>query len=495
MTPRARKSIRILTSDIRSASTNSQTGPTVASRKAMVALGSNVGDRVDMIEKACRMMDKHKYIRITRTSSLWETKPMYVTDQGNFVNGVCEIETSLGPAALLHELQGIENALGRVKTIDKGPRSIDLDILLYHDTPFTYSSDSLKIPHPLMLDREFVLRPLCELIPNDFHPYNPSTSYRMHLARLPPSNPAMSTLTPLARNLPPLTALNPSRRTRTMSIINQTPDSFSDGGAHSLSFLPALMKTLRSHIDSGATIIDLGGQSSRPNAVPISSEEEISRITPALNILNHWKSEARDFAISIDTYRSTVARAAVAGGADIINDISAGQLDPEMLPTMAELGCTVCLMHMRGTPETMMQKQFTTYPYPQGVVAGVAKELLERVEEAQRAGIRRWRIVLDPGLGFAKTAEQSLELVRNFKELREWPGLKGLPWLLGPSRKGFVGMALGGRKDPMEREWGTAAMVAACVQGGADVVRVHKVPEMVDVVRVSDAIYRAGGDR
>ena len=135
-----------------------------------------------------------------------------------------------------------------------------------------------------------------------------------------------------------------------------------------------------------------------------------------------------------------------------------------------------------------MQRENTRYPA--GVVAGVAEELRSRVGVAEAAGIRRWRIMLDPGLGFAKTAAQSLELLRNLRTLREWEGLKGLPWLLGPSRKGFVGKALGGNKEPREREWGTAAAVAACVQGGADIARVHEVGAMKDVVKMSDAVWR-----
>ncbi len=280
-----------------------------------------------------------------------------------------------------------------------------------------------------------------------------------------------------------------------MAILNLTPDSFSDGGLHA----PALKDNgSRSHhdgevvsnetldtlvnsfIQGGATIIDIGGQSSAPYASDITSAEEISRTAPSIR-----RMASSEMAISIDTYRASVAEAAVEAGADIINDISAGLLDLEMLPTMARLGKTVCLMHMRGTPATMTKMT----SYPDGLIPTIANELLARVAAAEEAGIRRWRIILDPGISFAKTLAQNLEILRRIDELRDWPGLRGLPWLLGSSRKGFVGK-ITGVEVPSERTWGTAATVAAAIQGGADIVRVHDVTEMAQVAKMSDAIWR-----
>lgn len=163
-------------------------------------------------------------------------------------------------------------------------------------------------------------------------------------------------------------------------------------------------------------------------------------------------------------------------------------MDPDMLPTVARLGTTICLMHMRGTPSTM--SQLADYPDSEGgLIPSVARELLERVRAAEAAGIRRWRIVLDPGLGFAKLGHQNVDLLRHLGELRAWPGLQGLPWLVGSSRKSFIGQVTG-VPSPRERVWGTAATVAAAVQGGADVVRVHDVKEMAQVVAMADAIWR-----
>ena len=268
-----------------------------------------------------------------------------------------------------------------------------------------------------------------------------------------------------------------------MAILNMTPDSFSDGGNHPLG-TSSLDQYLEGIIKAGATILDIGGQSTRPNAAEVSSDEEIARVLP---IIKHIRSQSMfdDLVLSIDTYRAPVAAAAIEAGANVVNDVSGGTLDPKMLPTVARLECTIILMHMRGNPRTM--KNMTSYPT--GVVDGVGKELLARVAVAEAAGIRRWRMILDPGIGFAKTQMQNLELLRRFNELRAYEGLKGIPWVLGASRKGFIGKITGvGEAD--QRVMGTAATVCAAVQGGADIVRVHDVREMSEVTKMADAIWR-----
>lgn len=267
-----------------------------------------------------------------------------------------------------------------------------------------------------------------------------------------------------------------------MAIVNVTPDSFSDGGKHNIQ---NLTETVSSYKKAGATIVDIGGQSTAPNAPEVSTQEEISRVVPAIQSIRQH-AETADVVISVDTYRAAVAEAAVHAGADIINDVSAGQMDSDMLATAARLGSTICLMHMRGTPATMSKLT----DYPSGLIPTIASELLERVKEAEEAGIRRWRIILDPGIGFAKTKEQNLEILRHFDELRDWPDLKGFPWLLGSSRKKFIG-AITGVKTASERVWGSAVAVSAAIQHGADIVRVHDVEPMAQVVKMADAIYRA----
>lgn len=269
-----------------------------------------------------------------------------------------------------------------------------------------------------------------------------------------------------------------------MSVLNTTPDSFSDGGDNPASDVEALQAIVRSNIEGGASIIDIGGQSSRPNAPDVTAEEEINRILPAIEAIRSIP-EAEHVAISVDTYRALVAEAAINAGANIINDISAGNLDPDMLPTIARLGCTFVMMHMRGTPATMTNPDNCNYD--KGLIHTIHEELQRRVHEAQIAGIRRWRIVLDPGIGFSKTAEQNAELLKHFQTLRS--RFHGYSWLVGTSRKSFIGK-LTGVQDPKQRVWGTAATVTAAVMGGADIVRVHDVKEMADVVKMADAMYR-----
>ena len=382
--------------------------------------------------------------------------------------------------------------MGRVKVIDKGPRNIDLDILLYEDV--TMKGERLQLPHALMLERVG-----CAKIPNyskltssRLIPYQslpkregqPTGTLKEHLQRLPQSDEPLSPLTPLAPMLPNITAYQSNRHTRIMSILNVTPDSFSDGGKNFNNDEATLANTIRSHIATGATIIDIGGQSTRPGAVQVSAEEELARILPAVNIIKRLP-EAGNIAISIDTYRADVAEESFKAGAHIINDVSAGLMDDNMLSTMGKLGCTVCLMHMRGTPETM--NKLTSYP--NGVIEGVGRELLERVRAAELAGIRRWRIILDPGIGFAKTQEQNLELLRRLDELTKYPGLEGFPWLVGTSRKAFIGR-ITEVKEAKDRTWGTAAAIAAAVKGGSDIIRVHDVAEMGQVAKMADAIWR-----
>lgn len=323
------------------------------------------------------------------------------------------------------------------------------------------------------------------LIPHERLPEpNSDWSFDFYLNALPSADKPCPRITPVSSMSPPLMPTDPTRRTQVMAVLNVTPDSFSDGGIHSPADLSALENTIHNFISAGANIIDVGGQSTRPSAPSVSEEEELARVIP---VIKHMRSmpEARNIAISIDTFLANVASDAVKAGTDIINDVSAGTMDNRMLSAMAKSGKTVILMHMRGTPETMNKLTF----YPTGIIDGVGTELLARVTAAETAGIRRWRIILDPGIGFAKTQAQNLELIRNLHKLREFEGLQGFPWLVGTSRKGFIGRITGVEKAD-ERGWGTAAAVTASIQGGADLVRVHDVQEMGQVVKMADAIFR-----
>jgi len=323
---------------------------------------------------------------------------------------------------------------------------------------------------------------------------NPRTGeslYSMYKGLRKTSRNDMYTTTPLTAGNSVYASI-PTRQTQIMSILNTTPDSFSDGGSNALDS-QSLRETAAAHIAAGATIIDVGGQSSRPNAPDVTAEEEINRVLPAISAIKSLP-EAEGIAISVDTYRAAVAEAAVNAGADIVNDISAGMMDPQMLPTVARLGCTYIMMHMRGTPATMQNPNNCTYESGLGLTIGL--ELKKRIRGAIDSGVRRWRLILDPGIGFSKTQEQNLALLQMNRYLLNHrkptgfiPASRAIPWLVGSSRKGFIGN-ITGVSEPKDRVLGTAVAVTASIQGGADIVRVHDVKEMAQVVKMADAIYR-----
>ena len=293
---------------------------------------------------------------------------------------------------------------------------------------------------------------------------------------------SVSVITPKA---PFLRAADPLRRTTIMSIMNLTPDSFSDGGILDVKDVEGTAKAARRQVAEGAQIIDMGGQSSRPNLQELVTPEiEAARVLPHIEYLRSLP-EFDDVPISIDTWYSDIAREAVNRGADIINDIYGGTRDPHMIPMMAQMKKTVILTHFRGTPETM----YKLAQYPGGLFEEVALELRERIDAALAAGIPPWRIILDPGAGFAKTADQTLKLLKDFATLREHPLVQGYPWLIGTSKKSYVGSTTG-VKNAADRVWGTAACVTAAIAGGADIVRVHDIAEMEELRKMADGIYR-----
>jgi dihydropteroate synthase len=264
------------------------------------------------------------------------------------------------------------------------------------------------------------------------------------------------------------------RRTYVFGVVNVTPDSFFDGGRYrepSRAVEHGLVL-----VQQGADALDIGGESTRPGAKPVSLAEELQRVVP---VVERLASEV-GVPISVDTYKAEVARAAVRVGASIINDVSGGLKDESMLATVAELGATIIIGHMRGDPATMQQQiNFGD------VVAEVISELRARVRQAIKAGISAERIWIDPGIGFGKTAEQSMRLLKSLGEIRE---AVGYPVLVGPSRKSFIGEVTG--QPAEQRLMGTCAASAAVVLAGADAVRLHDVEQLVPGIRVADAISR-----
>ncbi|MCR4301421.1 MAG: dihydropteroate synthase [Sulfuricaulis sp.] len=256
-----------------------------------------------------------------------------------------------------------------------------------------------------------------------------------------------------------------------MGILNVTPDSFSDGGI----FLPtdkAIAQGLRM-MEEGADIIDIGGESTRPGARPVSVQEEIDRVLPVLETLR----AQIPLPLSIDTSKPEVMRAAVAAGAGFINDVRALR-EPGALEAAAELGVPVCLMHMQGKPRTMQEN-----PRYDNVVADVTEFLGKRLQVAQTQGIPAVRLVIDPGFGFGKTLEHNIELLRGLKQLR---GLSSAV-LVGLSRKSMIGKALGLPVD--RRLYASVALAVMAVQQGASIVRVHDVGPTVEALRMWAAVY------
>src|SRR5579863_795185 len=289
------------------------------------------------------------------------------------------------------------------------------------------------------------------------------------------------------------------KRTLVMGVVNVTPDSFSDGGAH-FDRDRAVEHGLRL-LEDGADIVDVGGESTRPGATvapsaetsgdnialagsqpqtrPVSEQEELQRVIPVIAALKQKRPEA---VISVDTYRANVARAAVEAGAEIVNDVSGFRWDPQMVKTLAELRSGAVLMHMRGRPE-----KWRTLPPISDVVTLVKRELRAWADAAQIAGVKRERIVLDPGFGFGKSFQENYPLLKRFDELHELR----YPLLAGVSRKSFIGRALArnGNDAPVtERLYGTVAAETAIIVKGAHIIRTHDVRACADAARIADLV-------
>ncbi|YAI82939.1 MAG: dihydropteroate synthase [cyanobacterium endosymbiont of Rhopalodia sterrenbergii] len=264
------------------------------------------------------------------------------------------------------------------------------------------------------------------------------------------------------------------KKTYIMGILNLTPDSFSDGGQFNT--LETALIQAQTLISSGADIIDIGGQSTRPGSQQILFEEELNRVIPIIKLLRRETS----IPISIDTARALVADAAIEAGADLVNDISGGTFDSQMFTVVAKLKVPIILMHIKGNPQTM--QQLTDYT---DLIGEVIQWLDNQLNLAMKAGIKRSHIIIDPGIGFAKTYSQNLELLRRLSEFRSLRQ----PILVGVSRKRFIGHILQ-QNNPKQRLWGTAAACCGAIAQSVDILRVHDVAEIVDVALVADAIWR-----
>jgi len=266
------------------------------------------------------------------------------------------------------------------------------------------------------------------------------------------------------------------RKTLVMGVLNVTPDSFSDGGKF-FGVKRAVEHALTMQ-DNGADIIDIGAESTRPGSEGIPATEELARLLPVMEAL---RSKLK-IPISVDTQKAAVAELAIGAGAAMINDVSGLRHDPRLAEVVAKHRVPIILMHMRGTPYTMQK-----LPFAKDVMRDVVSGLKRSVSVARIAGVKRDKIVLDPGIGFGKSFEQNYELLAKLPELVKL----GYPLLVGTSRKGFLGKTLAVKGKPVpadERTWGNAAAVTASILGGANIVRVHDVREMVQVARIADCV-------
>jgi dihydropteroate synthase len=275
------------------------------------------------------------------------------------------------------------------------------------------------------------------------------------------------------------------QRTYIMGIINVTPDSFSGDGLLDDEFIPRVIEQAQQFVSDGADVLDVGGESTRPGSVPVTADEEMARAIPAIRAIREANS---DVTISIDTYRASVAEAALAAGADWVNDVWGLRMDPDMAGLVATAGCPVIIMHNRSKPKDVAQENLLGGRYIgiqyDDLVFDIYHELEEQVESALNAGVAQEQIIIDPGIGFGKTVDQNLELIDRLGELKSL----GRPILIGPSRKSFIGYTL--ELPPGERMEGTAAAVAIGIDRGADIIRVHDVRAMARVARLTDGIVR-----
>lgn len=452
-----------------------------------LALGSNVGDRAAMLASARHALAPE--FEVTAQSSIYETEPWGYRQQSPFLNQVVAGETELQPLELLAYLKRIEHSLGREPSFQYGPRRIDIDLLLYDDLQLDLPE--LKVPHPHLHERAFVLVPLAELAPELEHPALGKSMAALS-ERIGDEGVA-HWQEPGRRRVSLFTAemeirgrrFQWGRRTYLMGILNLTPDSFSGDGLLTGDEAVSVALDLAQEMEAaGADLLDLGGESTRPGSEPVSAAQELDRVMPVLTALRR----KTDLPLSIDTYKAEVAQAALEAGADLVNDVWGLRADPKMAALVAEEGVPLILMHNRMAHKNAevaerLGGRYVGVDYAD-LLEDIRNELMNSVRLAHEVGIPDERLILDPGIGFGKTVEQNLELLDRTEQIREL----GYPVLIGPSRKSFIGYTL---DLPIEqRVEGTAAAVAIGIARGADMVRVHDLQEMARVAQMTDAIVR-----
>lgn len=411
-------------------------------------------------------------VNILKSSHIYESAPVPISDQPWYKNAVCVVETHLPPHDLLNLLSDLEKDAGRVRTEQNAPRVLDLDLLAYHDV--IMNDDTLKLPHPELHNRAFTLYPMAEISKDWKHPTlnksvdnmikNLPTDQKIKKIR---GKKLFETLVDKLRNQPsPLI----------MGIVNATPDSFFDGGEYNK--VDQAIAHGKKILKQGADILDIGGESTRPNAKTVSVQEELNRIIPVIEGLKPYAEY-----ISVDTRNSKTMEAAIKAGANMINDVSALTHDPEAMSVVSQSGLPVCLMHMKGTPETMQNA-----PKYKNVIDEVLAYLENRMRECVLYGIDINNIIVDPGIGFGKVLEHNLIIIKNLHRFQSL----GCPLLLGASRKSFIAGIDKNASSPKDRLGGSLATILhALKSNNTQILRVHDVVETVQAVKVYKAILSA----
>lgn len=407
----------------------------------LLSLGSNVGDRKFNLTAASNLIKDT--LSNTKISEIYETEPWGKTDQYKFLNLCISGETSLKPKELLNLIKNIEKKIGRRQSEKWGPREIDIDILFYNQDTVDYPN--LKIPHPEVQNRSFVLVPLSDIAPSFIHPT---------------INKSIGELT---KAIDISGVKKYVQKTQIMAILNATPDSFSDGGE--INNKSKLDQRIKQIISEGADIIDVGGESTRPGYIPVDSQEEINRIVPVIVAI---RKQSRSIPISIDTQKASVARTALETGANIINDISALN-DPAMAKLTVDYGCPIILMRNIGIKNNLLEE--------------TNKQFEQIINKALDWGVKNEQIILDPGLGFGDLKSQNfnllpggnvkanLELTKNIISYSH-----GFPVLIGGSKKRFIGEMMN-ETDAKKRTSGSVELAVMAAKAGAYAVRVHDVAE------------------
>lgn len=415
--------------------------------KVYLSLGSNVGNSRAFIRRALDSIADS--CKIIQTSALYETKPWGKTDQPDFLNMCIQAETSLSPKSLLKKLKQIEEETGRTETAKWAEREIDIDILFYEN--LILNENDFTLPHPRIEQRAFVLIPLAEIAPDLIHPVS------------------QKSIIALAKNID---NKGVKKLIQVMGVLNVTPDSFSDGG--DLENEQLIKQKVAEMINAGVDIIDIGGESTRPGHKKIEAAEEINRVLPTIKII---RKISKQIPISIDTQKAKVARQALKAGANIINDVSALG-DSQMPEVIKEFGCQIILMRNRPLDK-------------HDIVGSCKRQFEEMVENCERLGVNRDKLILDPGLGFGDlaaadfsalpggnaSANTQLVVSANSYSL-------GFPVLIGASRKRFLGK-ISAQNDAKKRLSESLSFAVLAQYSGASIIRVHDVPETIKVLRES----------